>query len=48
MADYFYDGMPNVNERLNQLYSAFAAGPYNALPLTGGSLTGPLMSSSRI
>lgn len=48
MADYFYDGMPNVNERLNLLYTAFAAGPYNALPLTGGNLTGPLMSSSRI
>lgn len=42
MANYFYDGMQNVNERLNQLYAAFAAGPYNALPLTGGTLTGPL------
>ena len=40
MADYFYDGMPNVNERLNLLYTAFAAGPYNALLLTGGTLTG--------
>ena len=48
MADYFYDGMPNVNERLNLLYSAFAAGPYNALPLTGGALTGPVVSTSTI
>ncbi|WP_219119122.1 hypothetical protein, partial [Janthinobacterium sp. UMAB-56] len=48
MADYFYDGMPNVNERLNLLYTAFAAGPYNALPLTGGTLTGPVSSNSRI
>lgn len=48
MADYFYDGMPNVNERLNQLYNAFAAGPYNALPLTGGNLTGPVVSTARI
>jgi len=42
MANFFYDGMPNVNECLNALYTAFAAGPYNALPLTGGTLTGPL------
>ncbi|MGF6116702.1 hypothetical protein ABIE30_000630 [Janthinobacterium lividum] len=48
MADYFYDGMPNVNERLNLLYTAFAAGPYNALPLTGGALTGPVSSSSSL
>ena len=48
MADYFYDGMPNVNERLNQLYNAFAAGPYNALPLTGGIVTGPVVSISNI
>lgn len=44
MADYFYDGMPNVNERLNLLYTAFAAGPYNALPLSGGVLTGDVSS----
>lgn len=42
MATVFYDGMPNVNEVLNQLYTAFAAGPYNAVPLTGGTMTGPL------
>ncbi|OEZ81002.1 hypothetical protein JAB6_40370 [Janthinobacterium sp. HH104] len=44
MAEYFYDGMPNANERLNLLYTAFAAGPYNALPLTGGILTGDVSS----
>lgn len=48
MADYFFDGMPNVNERLNLLYTAFAAGPYNALPLTGGALTGPVTTTSTI
>src|SRR6185503_15280694 len=48
MAIVFYDGMPNVNEKLNELYTAFAAGPYNALPLTGGNLTGPVTSSSTI
>ena len=48
MANYFYDGMQNVNERLNQLYAAFAAGPYNALPLTGGALSGPVTSTSFI
>src|ERR1700739_4532393 len=47
MADFFYDGMPNVNERLNQLYGAFAAGPYNALPWTGGTLTGQLTIAQR-
>lgn len=46
MATVFYDGMPNVNEKLNELYTAFAAGPYNALPLTGGNLTGPVTSTS--
>ena len=48
MANFFYDGMPNVNERLNALYTAFAAGPYNALPLTGGTLTGPMTTTSTI
>lgn len=47
MANYFYDGMTNVNERLNQLYNAFAAGPYNALPLAGGTLTGQLTIDQR-
>ena len=44
MADFFYDGMPNVNERLNLLYVAFAAGPYSAVPLVGGTMTGPLLA----
>ncbi len=48
MANFFYDGMPNVNERLNTLYSAFAAGPYNAVPLTGGTMTGPLTTTSTV
>ncbi|WP_152245080.1 hypothetical protein [Janthinobacterium aquaticum] len=34
--------MTNVLEVLNQMWEAFAAGPYNALPLTGGTMTGPL------
>ena len=42
MADYFYDGQRDYIQRLNQMYGAFAAGPYNALPLTGGTLTGPV------
>lgn len=48
MPTIFYDGMPNVNEKLNELYANFAAGPYNALPLTGGNLTGPVSSNSDI
>ncbi len=48
MADKFYDGMPNVNEELNKLNTAFEKGPYNALPLTGGALAGPVTSSSSI
>ncbi|WP_308920600.1 hypothetical protein [Janthinobacterium sp. J1-1] len=42
MASKFTAGMKNVVEVLNQMWDAFAAGPYNALPLTGGTLTGPL------
>lgn len=48
MADKFYDGMPNVNEKLNEMDRAFAAGPYDALPKTGGNLTGPVMSTSHL
>ena len=48
MADFFKDGQIDYIQRLNQMYTAFAAGPYNALPLTGGNLTGPLGSSSSI
>ena len=38
----FTAGMKNVVEALNEMWAAFAAGPFNALPLTGGTLTGPL------
>ncbi|WP_312435384.1 hypothetical protein [Janthinobacterium sp.] len=48
MASKFYAGMKNVVEVLNQMWDAFAAGPYNALPLTGGNLSGPVTSSSAI
>ncbi|WP_150130994.1 hypothetical protein [Janthinobacterium sp. LM6] len=48
MADKFYDGMPNVNEKLNEMDRAFAAGPYNALPLTGGTMSGPITTPSFI
>jgi len=48
MASKFYAGMKNVVEVLNQMWEAFAAGPYNALPLTGGTLTGPVVSTARI
>ncbi|KAB0331785.1 tail fiber domain-containing protein [Janthinobacterium sp. PLB04] len=42
MADFFKDGQIDYIQRLNQMYTAFAAGPYNALPLTGGTLSGAL------
>lgn len=48
MADKFYDGMPNVNDKLNELDRAFAAGPYSALPLTGGIMSGPITTPSFI
>jgi len=48
MADKFYDGMPNVNEKLNEMNRAFAAGPYNALPLTGGVMSGLLANTEQI
>ena len=48
MADKFYDGMPNVNDKLNEMDRAFAAGPYNALPLTGGIMSGPITTPSFI
>lgn len=48
MADFFKDGQLDYIQRLNQMYTAFAAGPYNALPLTGGTLSGPVTSSDSI
>lgn len=46
MASKFLPGMKNVLEVLNQMWDAFAAGPFNALPSVGGSLTGPVVSTS--
>lgn len=48
MASKFLPGMKNVLEVLNQMWDAFAAGPYNALPLTGGALSGSVTSTSFI
>ena len=48
MASKFTAGMKNVVEALNEMWAVFAAGPFNALPLTGGNLTGPVSSSSSI
>lgn len=42
MANKFFPRMPNLVEVLNQMWNAFAAGPFNALPLIGGVLTGLL------
>lgn len=44
MAFKFFAGMTNFVEVLNQMWDAFAVGPFNALPLIGGVLTGPLAS----
>jgi hypothetical protein len=46
MADFFKDGQLDYIQRLNQMYTSFAAGPYNALPLSGGVLTGKLTASA--
>lgn len=43
MANKFTAGMQNVVQALNEMWAAFAAGPYGALPSTGGTLTGPLV-----
>ena len=48
MASKFLPGMKNVLEVLNQMWDAFAAGPYNAVPLTGGTMTGPLIAPNVI
>ena len=48
MASKFLPGMKNVLEVLNQMWDAFAAGPYNAVPLTGGTMTGPLTTTSTV
>lgn len=46
MASRFYAGMKNVVQALNEMWDAFAAGPFNALPLTGGTLTGGVVAPS--
>ncbi|NBV20057.1 tail fiber domain-containing protein [Janthinobacterium sp.] len=48
MASKFLPGMKNVLEVLNQMWDAFAAGPYNSLPLTGGVMSGPLANTDVI
>ena len=48
MASKFYAGMKNVVEVLNQMWDAFAAGPYNAVPLSGGTMTGPLSAPALV
>lgn len=48
MANKFKAGMMNFIEVLNQMWDAFVVGPFNALPLTGGSLSGPVVSTSSI
>lgn len=47
MASKFKAGMLNFIEVLNQMWDAFAAGPYNALPLTGGTVSGTVASTER-
>lgn len=48
MANIFKPGMTNFVEVLNQMWAAFVVGPYNALSLAGGTMTGPLASISTI
>lgn len=39
----FYDGQQDYINKLNEMYTAFAAGPYTAVPLAGNvTMTGPL------
>lgn len=42
MSTKFYSGQKDYIAKLNEMDDAFSAGPYNALPLTGGTLTGPI------
>lgn len=48
MSTKFYPGQLDVVEKLNQMDDAFVAGPFNGLPSTGGTLTGPVVSTSTI
>ena len=44
----FIPGQTDYIEELNRMLAAFNAGPYNALPSTGGAMTGPLTSTAAI
>lgn len=46
MSTRFYYGQKDYIIQLNLLDDAFQAGPYSALPLAGGTLTGPVISSA--
>lgn len=46
MSKTFYPGQKDYIDKLNHMDEAFAAGPYDALPLTGGTLTGRVTSSA--
>ena len=48
MANKFTVGMKNLLEVLNQMWDAFAAGPYNAVPLTGGNMSGALSTTGSL
>lgn len=38
----FYDGQQDYIQKLNEMADAFHAGPYDAVPKTGGTMSGPL------
>jgi hypothetical protein len=44
----FTPGQLDYIDELNRMLAAFNAGPYNALPLTGGTLTGDVVSTALI
>lgn len=46
MSTRFYYGQKDYIIQLNLMDDAFQAGPYSALPLAGGTLTGPVISSA--
>jgi hypothetical protein len=48
MANKFKAGMTNFVEVLNQMWDAFSAGPYNAVPLTGGRMSDTLFLGTGI
>lgn len=44
----FYPGQTNYIEQLNAMQEAFNRGPYNAVPLTGGVMSGVLANTDQI